>query len=110
MCGTGYCYIIGVIFTFTAGGRLHNFKIRVGNDIDYLNNAICYEQSEAMGPGEIRDFTCYNEIHGIWVSVDKPDDILHFQEVRVYGSKYKLWLLKGLKYAAGRYIVWFESF
>ena len=73
--------------TLTAS-RLQNFKIRVGNDSENIKkNAICYEQLEPMKSAEARSFTCYQELYGSLVSIDKPDDNLHFMEVRVYGSK-----------------------
>ena len=73
------------------GGRLQNFEIRVGNDEQIGNNAICYKQLEQMASGVTKKFPCSSEILGHWVSLNKTGSgmmgPLHIQEVRVYGGK-----------------------
>ena len=60
---------------------------------DLGNNAVCYKQIKSMGCGLVQNFTCYQELFGDWVSINKTDterqmEHLHFREIRAFGSKY----------------------
>ena len=83
-------------FLLHAGHRLRNFEIRVGIDGEELgNNSICYERLESMEAGMAEKFTCYEEIFGNWISINKTEAtsrlrFLHFQEIRVFGELSKL--------------------
>ena len=86
-------YICLTLVTFHEGFRLRNFEIRVGMDSDHLgNNAVCYKQIESMESGQVKKFTCNQELFGDWVSINKTEtqsgwQHLHFREIDVFGSK-----------------------
>ena len=75
------------------GQRLRNFEIRVGINVEIGNNTICYKQLENMEAGLVKNFSCYQEEFGGWISISKTEPSayyrnLHFREVRVFGSKF----------------------
>ena len=73
------------------GHRLRNFEIRVGQGAFNLgNNRICYQQLSSMENGLTANFTCWREVYGSWVSVNKSDgesgmEFLQLREIRVFG-------------------------
>ena len=77
------------------GQRLRNFEIRVGIDVEIGNNAICYKQLGAMEDGAVKNFSCYQDEFGNWISINKTEQeaslrYLHFREIRVFGELSKL--------------------
>ena len=107
----GYCrHCVDITCEMTysfAGQRLNDFAIRVGNDVEVENNTICYEQFDPMPPmpsGVTKIFNCSSWIFGSWVSIDKTGQLLHFQEIRVYGGKYKtFWLVSCISHITSLY-------
>ena len=97
-CIVGWKYLPSIyklLIILRIGQRLRNFEIRIGMDRDEIGkNAICYKQSESMEPDVVRNFTCYRELFGNWVSINKTEPEvwfrpLHFREVRVFGTSSK---------------------
>ena len=73
------------------GHRLRNFEIRVGQGAFNLgNNRVCYQQLSSMESGLTANSTCWWEVYGSWVSVNKSDsesgmEFLQLREIRVFG-------------------------
>lgn len=68
--------------------RLDNFEIRIGNDVNFLNNAVCVtSQPTFVG---FKDFTCVMSGRYISLQVLLNDAHLMFREFEVYGTKLAL--------------------